>query len=86
MSKISDKDYLQAAIDEAIKDTTFIDMMSIVGKEITEQAALLSIMQANLEKSLEAFPEFKEKMEELRARRIVFKGKLSNIEKSGIIT
>ncbi len=75
-----EKKSFQDIIDQVMLDNMFTDMKSLVGKEITEQAALLSVMQANLEKELEAFPNFRKDMEELQARRIVFKGKLSNIE------
>ncbi len=70
----------QKIIDEVMKQSIFEDMASIVGKEITQHAALLSVLQAELDESLNAFPTFKEQMKELEARRIVFKGKLSNIE------
>lgn len=84
MSKEEQKSF-QDIIDEVMKDTTFQDMESLVGKEIAQQAALLSVMNSNLQEELSKFPNFATDMEELRARRIVFKGNLSNIEKSKLI-
>ncbi len=61
----TDLEYLQLALDQILEDETFKDMYTLVGKEITEQAALISIMQANLEKALEEYPNFKKNMASL---------------------
>jgi hypothetical protein len=63
MSKMTDTDFLQAAIDQILEDDTFKDMLELVGAEITQQAALISLMQANLDKALEAYPTFKKDMQ-----------------------
>lgn len=63
MSKMSDTDFLQAAIDQILEEDAFKDMLGLVGQEITQQAALICIMQANLDKALEAFPTFKKDMQ-----------------------
>ncbi len=77
--QLTEKEMMQAAIDRAMEDPTFQDMASIVGKEITEHAVFISILSAGLQSELDKFPDFQKKMEELKARRIVFKGNLSNI-------
>ncbi len=61
---------IQLQINEKMLDPYFQDMFSVVGREVTEFAALVDVLRGQLEEKLAQLPTFDVDMAVLKARRM----------------